>query len=94
MRYVGDKTINEFLDDELIVDGVIRNLEIIGEAAKRIPVWMEEKYPDIEWRKIAGLRDILVHDYAGIDNEILWEIIEEKVPGLRKEISRVIDESE
>ena len=72
----------EFIANELIQDGVIRNLEIIGEAVKDIPEDIKSIYPNIEWKKIAGLRDILIHAYFGVDMEIIWDIVENKVPKL------------
>ena len=73
-----------------IVDGVVRNLEIVGEAVKNIPANVKDKHPDIEWKKIAGLRDILAHEYFGIDIDILWDIVENKLPDLKKDISRLL----
>jgi len=88
-RYTEKLTLAKLKKNDLIVDGVVRNLEIIGEAAKNIPQTVKDKYPAIEWKKIAGLRDILAHEYFGIDLEILWDIIENKLPTLKKEISRL-----
>lgn len=89
-KYVKGLTLEKLKKDSLTVDAVVRNLEIIGEAAKGIPVSVKDKYPDIEWKKIAGLRDILVHEYFGIDLEVLWDIIENKLPVLKKQIERVL----
>ncbi len=89
-RYIRGFTLEKLKKDSLTVDAVVRNLEIIGEAAKRIPANVKEKYPDIEWKKIAGLRDILVHEYFGIDLEVLWDIIENKLPVLKQEIERAL----
>jgi len=75
---------------DLVIDGVARNLEIIGEATKNIPKYIKEKYPDIEWKKITGLRDILAHEYFGIDIEVLWDIIENKLPAFKKQISHIL----
>lgn len=73
--------------NKLVVDAVTRNLEIIGEAVKNIPAEVKTQYPHIEWKKIAGLRDILAHEYFGVDLEVLWDIVKNKLPGFKKEIS-------
>ncbi|GAI28132.1 unnamed protein product, partial [marine sediment metagenome] len=65
-------------------DAVVRNLEIIGEAAKHISDQLREQLPDIDWRKIAGMRDMLAHAYFGIDDDILWDVVQNKVPQLAK----------
>ena len=67
---------------ERTYDAVVRNLEIIGEAAKHLPDNAHALAPQVDWRKIAGLRDILAHAYFGIDNDILWDVVATKVPGL------------
>lgn len=89
-KYTKGLTLEKLKRNELIIDGVVRNLEIIGEAVKNIPANVKDKYPGIEWKKVAGLRDILAHEYFGIDLEILWDIIENKLPELKKEISRLL----
>ena len=76
----------KFLQNNLVVDGVVRNMEIIGEAVKSLPAAIKNRYPQIEWKKIAGLRDILAHAYFGVDKEILWDIMKNKLPGLKKQI--------
>lgn len=65
-----------FLEDEKTTDAVVRNFEIIGEAANRIDPQFRNQYPDIEWKRIRGFRNRIVHDYFGIDYEIVWDIIE------------------
>ena len=79
----------KFTKNSLIEDAVLRNLEIIGEAVKKIPSDVRKKHADIEWKKIAGLRDILIHDYSGVDLRIVWNIIETKLPELKKSIKKV-----
>lgn len=75
---------------QLVVDAVIRNLEIIGEAVKNIPVDIKKQNLDIEWRKIAGLRDILTHEYFGVDLKVLWDIIINKLPEFKKQITGLL----
>jgi uncharacterized protein with HEPN domain len=76
------------------VDAVIRNLEIIGEAAGKVPQDIREKYPAIEWRKISDFRNILVHQYFQIDTEILWDIVKNRIPDLRRQIDSIITKEE
>ena len=89
-KYTKGFSLEKLKKDNLTIDGVVRNLEIIGEAVKNIPSNIKDKCPAIEWKKIAGLRDILAHEYYGIDLEILWDIIENKLPALKKELARLI----
>ena len=79
LRYTAGMDRAAFLADERTYDAVVRNLEIIGEAAKRVLADLRRRLPGIEWRKIAGLRDILAHAYFGIDDEVLWDIVHHKV---------------
>lgn len=89
-RYSEDISFEEFVDDELIQDGIVRNLEIIGEAVKYIPEDAKKDYPEVEWRKIAGLRDILIHAYFGIDVEVIWDIVKNKIPNLKEKIEKIL----
>ena len=72
---------------------MIRNLEVIGEAVKKIPEEIRTQYPAVEWKKIAGVRDILIHEYFGIDVEIVWDIVQTKLPMLESQIAKLIAES-
>ncbi|MCG2711906.1 MAG: DUF86 domain-containing protein, partial [Candidatus Omnitrophica bacterium] len=89
-KYAGNFTVLRLKKNPLIIDGIVKNLEIIGEAAKNIPVSVKEKYQEIEWKKITGLRDILVHEYFGIDMQIILDIIKNKLPDLKKKITHAI----
>ncbi|MFQ5887505.1 MAG: DUF86 domain-containing protein [Candidatus Hydrothermarchaeales archaeon] len=93
-RYTENLSIDGFAEDELIQDGVVRNLEIIGEAVKSIPDDIKIRNPEIEWKKIAGLRDILIHAYFGIDIEVVWDIIKNKIPGMKKKSLELLLEME
>ena len=83
-------SLQQFSEDERAVDAVVRNLEVIGEAVKKIPEDVRQKHTGIDWRKIAGLRDILIHEYFGIDVEIIWDIVQNKLPSLEASIRSML----
>ena len=89
-QYIEGLSINTFSRDSKTLDAVVRNLEVIGEATKRIPEEIRSKYPGIEWKKIAGLRDMLIHEYFGINVEIVWDILQIKLPVLEKEVKKIL----
>jgi uncharacterized protein with HEPN domain len=72
-----------FSEDKKTVNAVIRSLEILGEATKRIPKSFRQKHSDIPWNKMAGMRDVLIHDYMGIDLKTVWKVIQERLPELK-----------
>ncbi|PZD75458.1 hypothetical protein C1752_00472 [Acaryochloris thomasi RCC1774] len=92
-RYTLNMTFEGFIEDERTYDAVVRNLQIIGEAVKKIPPDIREQYPTVEWRKIAGLRDILAHAYFSLEDETLWDVVLNKVPELFEQIQLVIQEN-
>jgi uncharacterized protein with HEPN domain len=85
-RYVLGMDRDAFLADEKTADAVVRNLEIIGEAAKQMPDEFKTRHATVPWAQMAGLRNRVVHDYAGVDLEIVWEIVKTSLPELRKQL--------
>ena len=88
------RSYKRFREEELLIDGVVRNSEIIGEASRNLPAAVKNRIPDIEWKKISGLRNILIHEYFGVDVEILWDIVKNKLPELKKTISSYLIQSQ
>ena len=89
--YIDKMNYDEFLEDMKTQDAVVRNIEIIGEAVKNISSDFKEKHEDIEWKKIAGMRDKIIHFYFGVNWDIVWDVIKNKIPNLEKEIKTVIE---
>jgi len=91
-RYVGELSYQDFVKNSLVFDAVIRNLEVIGEASKSIPEEIISCYPDIPWKSMIGLRNILIHEYFGVDPEIIWEIIKTDLPKTKPLILQILRE--
>jgi uncharacterized protein with HEPN domain len=91
-RYTAGLDRDAFIADDKTGDAVIRNLEVIGEAAKHLPPEARELASDIEWKKICGFRDFLIHAYFGVDPDIVWSVVSDKVPELLKAL-RAVDVS-
>ncbi len=93
-RYVGTRTYPEFVQDELRVDGVVRNLELLGEAVKHIPQAVRDRHPSVPWTKIAGLREVLIHQYFSVNLPIVWDIVQHYIPDLRNSIAVMLSEAD
>jgi len=83
-------TFEAFSSDETLQRAFVRSLEVIGEATKKVPSDFREDHPDIEWRAMAGMRDRLIHDYFGIDYEIVWDVVRNRIPALQRQVSSLL----
>ena len=90
--YVEGVDLGAFETDQMRLDAVIRNLQIIGEAVKKIPDSIEKKYPNIPWREIGGLRNRVTHVYFDVDTSIIWDVVHSELPILRNQIQEIIEE--
>ncbi|TKC01876.1 HepT-like ribonuclease domain-containing protein [Pedobacter cryotolerans] len=86
-----DFTKEKFIEDETLKRAVVRSLEIIGEATKKIPADFKIKWNSITWKNMAGMRDRLIHDYMGVNYAIVWDVVKNKIPELHQQIINVIE---
>jgi uncharacterized protein with HEPN domain len=93
-KYMKDVTREEFFKDTKLQDAVMRRLEIIGEATKNIPEYFRKKYPNIPWKKIAGMRDVLIHVYFGVNVERVWVVIKKDLPDLKEKLKEILKKFE
>lgn len=89
-EYTKDFSLEDFLGDQKTQDAVTRNIEIIGEATKKIPDDLKQKYPDIMWREAAAMRDVLIHDYPDIIPKVVWDTVKINIPKFKEQILIVI----
>ena len=92
-RYTGGMSFEDFSSDDRTVDAVVRNLEVIGEAAKQVPADLRSRAPKIEWRKVGAFRDMLIHEYFGVDLEILWDVVQTKLSPLEQYLKPLLRDS-
>lgn len=92
LKYVENLDFNGFVANKMAYDAVLRNLEILGEASKNLPLDFRERWPNVEWRAISRLRDILSHHYFSLEDETIWDIVQNKIPPLLQTIQRILEE--
>jgi uncharacterized protein with HEPN domain len=90
-KFVSGIDHHEFIDDDKTVYAVIRSLEMIGEAAKKIPSNLRRLYTDIPWKSLSGMRDKLIHDYMGVSTEVVWRTVKEDIPLVYPMISKMLE---
>ncbi len=91
-NFISGMEYDDFAADAKTVFAVIRALEIVGEASKRIPTNIREAHPDIPWRSMAGMRDKLIHDYFGVNLEVIWKTVTEELPIIEPKLRQIVDE--
>lgn len=93
-RYVQGLTFEQFQQDDKTLDAVLRNLEVIGEAARQVPEAIRQQYPAVPWAQTIALRNRLIHGYFAVDEEIVWDILMNELPALRAQIEHILQEKE
>jgi len=89
-RYTRGLTLEGLSSNDMATDAILRNFEIIGEAAKNVPEKVKRKYPFVEWKEAIGFRNVLIHDYFGIDLEAVWDTVRKNIPSLKNNIMKVL----
>ena len=91
MKYTKGMSYQDFAKNEMVIDAVVRNIEVLGEAAKKISEDLKKKYPEVEWREIARTRDKIIHFYFGVDLSIVWDIVEVDIPSLIEKLKKIAE---
>lgn len=93
LKYSKGLSYDELIKNDMAIDAIIRNFEVIGEAAKYIPEEFKTKYPELPLKEMVGMRNVLIHDYLGIDYKFIWQTIKEDLPELKQIVDRIIKEN-
>ena len=88
-EYVESK--EQFYSSRLVQDAVVRNLQVMSESSQRLAEEIKQRYPDIPWKEISGFRNILVHDYLGVDLDVIWSVVEQELPSLQQALTKQQD---
>ncbi|MBP2242173.1 uncharacterized protein with HEPN domain [Cytobacillus eiseniae] len=91
-KYTKGLSFEDFVGNDLVSDAVIKNILVIGEASKNIPNKIREENPHIEWRKMAGTRDMMIHGYFSINYRIVWDVVQNKIPPLKLQVQKILNE--
>lgn len=93
-RYIADKTYQNLVDDDMMYYAVVKNIEIIGEAANMITAEFQEAHPNTPWKKVKGMRNYIVHEYFQVDDIVVWEVATKSLVELKEQISRYLEETD
>jgi len=90
-RYTHGLNREDLWQDDLVADAVVRNLEVIGEAARHVPEALRAAHPEIDWRRVVGLRNVVVHEYFAIDLDVVWVVVEKHLPQLKRVVQAMLE---
>jgi Uncharacterized conserved protein len=93
-QFIQGMTYEQFVADKKTVNAILRSIEVIGEAAKRVPDDVRAQYPQIPWKEMAGMRDKVIHLYFSVDNETVWLVVKERIPSLQPLIEQIVRDLE
>jgi len=93
-RAISGVSAEDFGQDEVLMRACVRSIEVIGEATKKLPDSIRSKYPDVEWKNMAGMRDRLIHNYFGVDYELVYDLAQNRAAGLARQIDQILEREE